>query len=171
MAQLLQAASLVAATVANGLMAGLFAVFAYAVMPGLGRTDDRTFVGAFQSIDRAIINPWFITAFVGSVAFTFVASLLHLRQGARPVLPWIAAALVLSVVVVVITASINVPLNNEIVAAGHPDQIADLAAVRGRFEAMWVRWNLVRAVASTAALGCLAWALVEHGRALPPGGS
>lgn len=54
MAQLLQAACLVAATVANGLMAGLFAVFAYAVMPGLGRTDDRTFVGAFQSIDRAL---------------------------------------------------------------------------------------------------------------------
>jgi uncharacterized membrane protein len=171
MAQLLQAVSLVAATVANGLMAGLFAVFAHAVMPGLGRTDDRTFVGAFQSIDRAIINPWFITAFIGSVGFTVVAGLLHLREGARPVLPWIVAALALSVAVVVITARINVPLNNEIVAAGHPDQIADLAAVRARFEATWVRWNIMRAAASTTALGCLAWALVEHGRTLPPGSS
>lgn len=171
MAQQLRTASLVAATVANGLMAGLFAVFAHAVMPGLGRADDRTFVGAAQAIDRAIINPWFVTGFIGSVAFTLVASLLHLRQGARPVLPWIVAALTLSVVVVVITARVNVPLNNEIVAAGHPDQIADLAAVRGRFEATWVRWNLVRAVASTAALGCLTWALVQHGRTLPPGGS
>jgi uncharacterized membrane protein len=171
MAQLLQAGSLVAATVANGLMAGLFAAFAYAVMPGLGRTDDRTFVGAFQSIDRAIINPWFVTAFIGSVGFTLLAGLLHLREGARPVLPWIVAALAMSVAVVVITVRINVPLNNEIVAAGHPDKITDLATVRGRFEATWVRWNLVRAVASTAALACLAWALVEHGRALPPGGS
>lgn len=47
--------------------------------------------------------------------------------------------------------------------------IADLAAVRERFhEARWVRWNLARAVASTAAFGCLAWALVLHGRIPTP---
>jgi len=26
----------------------------------VSRTDDRTFVGAFQSLDRSIINPWFM---------------------------------------------------------------------------------------------------------------
>ncbi len=32
---------------------------------------------------------------------------------------------------------------------GDPDRIEDLAAVRARFqEAKWIRWNLVRAVAS-----------------------
>ena len=42
-------------------------------------------------------------------------------------------------------------------------QGAALAAVRSRFdEARWVRWNNVRAVASTAALACLAWALAEY---------
>jgi uncharacterized membrane protein len=43
--------------------------------------------------------------------------------------------------------------------------VADLAAVRDQFnETKWVRWNVVRAVASTAAFGSLAWALVLHGR-------
>jgi len=38
--------------------------------------------------------------------------------------------------------------------------------VRERFdEARWVRWNNVRTLASTAAFGCLAWALVLFGRA------
>jgi len=31
-----------------GIMTGVFHLYAYAIMPGLGRTDDRTFVGAFQ---------------------------------------------------------------------------------------------------------------------------
>jgi hypothetical protein len=43
-----------------GLVAGVYGLYAHTIMPGLGRTDDRTFVGAFQSIDRAIINPWFM---------------------------------------------------------------------------------------------------------------
>jgi hypothetical protein len=52
----LRAVSLLAATVSMGLVAGVFGLYAHTIMPGLGRTDDRTFVGAFQSIDRAIIT-------------------------------------------------------------------------------------------------------------------
>ena len=48
--------------------------------------------------------------------------------------------------------------------APHPlEGAADLAAVRERFEARWVHWNIARAVTSTAAVGFLAWALVLHG--------
>jgi uncharacterized membrane protein len=36
--------------------------------------------------------------------------------------------------------------------------------VRGRFEAAWVRWNIVRTAANVASFGCLLWALVLHGR-------
>jgi uncharacterized membrane protein len=68
--------------------------------------------------------------------------------------------------VFVITLAVHVPLNDRIKAAGDPDRIADLAPVRKRFnEARWIRWNIVRTVACTTAFGCLAWALVLHGRA------
>ena len=61
--------------------------------------------------------------------------------------------------------AVTVPLNDAIKAAGDPDHIDDLAAVRARFqEAKWIRWNLVRAVASTAGFACSLWALVEHGQ-------
>ena len=49
-------------------------------------------------------------------------------------------------------------------AAGDPNRIGDLNAVRRMFnEARWVRWNKVRAVAATAAFGLLAWSLVLYG--------
>jgi uncharacterized membrane protein len=162
-----RAISLIAATMSMGLMAGVFGLYAHTIMPGLGRTDDRTFVGAFQAIDRAIINPWFLAGgFVGALVFTALAAVLHLSADRRSVLPWIAVALVLYLAVFVITVGVNVPLNDAIKAAGDPDRIADLATVRERFdEARWIRWNNVRTAASTAAFGCLAWALVLFGRA------
>jgi len=165
MLDLLRGVALVAATMTMGLMAGVFGLYAHTIMPGLGRTDDRTFVDAFQSIDKAIINPLFLATFLGALVLTGVAVALHLGEDGRSVLPWAVAALVLYLATFVVTIGVHVPLNDGLKAAGDPDRIADLAAVRERFdEARWVRWNLARAVASTAAFGCLAWALVLYGR-------
>jgi uncharacterized membrane protein len=151
----LQGAALVAATTATGLMAGVFWLYAHTIMPGLRRTDDRTFVGAFQAIDRAIINPWFLPAFFGALLLTGLAAALSDGD----VLLWTLAALLLYLAVVVITVRVHLPRNDEIKAATDPDS----AAVRERFdEATWARWNVVRALASTAALACLAWALAEY---------
>ena len=110
-------ATLVAATITNGLMAGLFAAYSYAVMPGLGRTGDTTFVEAMQQTNAAILNGWFGVCFGGSAVFAAAAVLLHLG---RPGLPWIVAGLVLYVAVLVITFRINVPLNDRLAAAGTP---------------------------------------------------
>ena len=169
---LARGAALVAATITMGIMTGVFQLYAYAIMPGLHSTDDRTFVGAFQSIDRSIINPLFMATFFGALVFTGLAALLALGGDGRSLLPWVVAALVLYLLVVVLTIAVNVPLNDQIKAAGDPDQIADLTAVRDRFnEAKWVRWNMVRALASTVAFGCLAWALVLYGRMTASGGT
>jgi uncharacterized membrane protein len=157
---------LIAATMSMGLMAGVFGLYAHTVMPGLRRTDDRTFVAAYQAMDRAIINPWFMAGgFLGALVLTGLAAALHLGGGRGAVLAWVLAAFVLYLVAVVITVAVNLPLNDGLKAAGDPDRIPDLAAVRERFnEPRWARWNVVRALTSTAAVGCLAWALVEHGQ-------
>jgi uncharacterized membrane protein len=159
----LRLVALLAATVTMGLMAGVFGLYSHTIMPGLARTDDRTFVGAFQAIDRAIINPWFLAGgFVGALVCAAVATLTQLGRDA---LAWVAAALVLYLVTFVITIAVNVPLNDGIKAAGDPDRIDDLAGVRARFnEARWRSWNLVRTLASTLAFALLAWALVLEGR-------
>ena len=166
MLELFRSGALAAATLTTGLMSGLYYSYAISVMLGLSRTDERTFLSAMQQINVAILNPWFFVSFFGALVFTALAAVLHLQADWRAGLPWIVAALVLYLATLLITFGFNVPLNNELAAAGDPERIADLAAVRKRFEASWVRWNIARTVASTAAFCCLTWALVLHGRTL-----
>jgi len=156
----LRGTMLVLATLSMGMMAGVFALYSHAIMPGLGRTDDRTFVGAFQSVDRAIVNPWFMLTFIGALAFTAAAALLHIGRAA---LPWILVAVVLYLVAFAVTIGVHVPMNDALKAAGDPDRIGDLAAVRSRFdEGRWATWNLVRTLTSTVAAGSLAVALLQR---------
>lgn len=162
-----QVVTLLPATVTMGLIAGFFYAWDVSVMPGLAPLDDRTFVGAFQAIDRAMMmNPLFMLAFMAALAFTGVAAILYRRAADHSVLPWVALAFGLYLATFVITMAIHEPLNDAIRPAGDPDGIADLAVVRDAFhETRWVAWNIVRTIATTAAFGCLAWALVLHGRA------
>jgi uncharacterized membrane protein len=165
MYELFRGGALLMAVITTGIATGVFHLYAHTVMPGLGRTDDRTFVGGFQALDRAIINPLFMFAFLGAFVFTGLATGLSLRADARRLLPWLIVALVLYLVVMVVTFRVNVPLNDALKAAGAPDSITDLAGVRERFnETLWVRWNLVRTIACTAAFAILTWALVLYGR-------
>jgi uncharacterized membrane protein len=141
----MQSVALLAATLTAGLMAGVYGIFALAIMPGLRATDDRTFVAAFAAIDRAIVNPLFMLWFFGPLLFATAAAF-----AGADALPWIIAALVLSLAVVVVTFAVHLPLNDAVKAPG---------AVREQFhEARWAAWNIVRAVLATAAFGCLAWA-------------
>ena len=131
-------------------------------MPGLRKTGDHTFVAAFQQIDRAIINPWFMTAFGGALVLTLLAGIANRGTSA---LPWIAVAFGLYLVAVVVTIAVNVPLNDAIKAAGDPNHI-DVAQVRAQFqETRWAAWNLLRVATTTPAFGLLGWALVLCGRA------
>jgi len=65
---------------------------------------------------------------------------------------------------VVVTVAVHFPLNEELKEAGDPARIENLAAVRDDFVTPWVAWDIVRTLASTAASGCLAWALYLRGR-------
>jgi uncharacterized membrane protein len=168
----IRTAALVAATLSMGFVASIFVHWSNTIMPGLRSTDDRTFVTAYQQLDDAITNPLFLGfGFLGALLLTALAGALQLPAGRSRsrALPWIGTALVLYLAAVVITFAVNEPLNVEIRDAGDPSQIADLAAVRDSFkESTWVVWNHIRSVLSAAAFGCLAWALVEHGRTLRP---
>lgn len=155
---------LVAATVAMGLMAGIFYAFAISVMPALARTDDQTFVSVMQKINEAIQNAAFGATFFGAFLLPGAAAILQYRLGARTAARWILAALALYVVALAITMGVNVPLNDMLAAAGDPSQATDLAAVRTNFEGVWGATNVARTVACTLALACLGRALSLHGR-------
>jgi len=155
----LTGAVLIAATLTTGWVAGVLGHYAHTVMPALRRVDDRTFVTAFQAIDRAILNPWFMVAFFGAPVLAVAGAVLVWGDGGTQRV-WLLVAAVLLIAGVVMTVAVNVPLNDAIKAAGDPDRIPDLAAVRTAFhESRWATWNLVRTVTTVLAFGILVGAL------------
>jgi uncharacterized membrane protein len=153
-----------AAVVAMGLVAGLFYFSAIAVMPALTAADDRTLVDAMQHMIVEIENPAFFVTFLGAPALAAIALRQARRSGSAGIAGWIVAGLALYTLMVVVTFAVHIPLNDDLRQAGDPDRIEDLAAVRDDFVGPWVAWDIVRTIATTAAFGCLAWALVLRGR-------
>jgi uncharacterized membrane protein len=153
-----------AAVIAMGLLAGLFYAFDVAVMPALTAADDRTLVDAMQQMIDKIENPAFYLTLLGAPALAAVALVQARRSGSAKTAGWIVAGLAFYTVMVVVTFAFHFPLNDELKKAGDPARIENLAAVRDDFVTPWVAWNIVRTLASTAAFGSLAWALVLRGR-------
>ncbi|MFE0702153.1 DUF1772 domain-containing protein [Streptomyces sp. NPDC058872] len=154
-----QSVTLVAATVGTGLMAGLYFAFDVSVMPGLGRGDDHTYVTAMRNINTAIDNGLFGLVFLGVFVATGLAAVQQQRGGRADAARWGWLAFALYGLSLIVTAAVNIPLNNRLAKAG-----PDLAVARAGFGSRWNTGNLVRTVACTAALAALGRALTLHGR-------
>ena len=101
---------LLAAALTTGLQAGTYYTWASGVMPGLARTDDRTFVHAMQQMNIAIVNPVFLATFLGAPALALVA-VASTSGSARP---WVIAGAGLAVATVAITVRRQRPAQQRI---------------------------------------------------------
>ncbi|MFF8716702.1 DUF1772 domain-containing protein [Streptomyces sp. NPDC015184] len=150
-----------------GLMAGLFFAYDVSVMPGLARTDDPVYAQAMQNFNEVIdTSGLFVLVFLGALAVTVAVAVLEYRKGHRKVALWAGIAAGLYVVALLVTFSVNIPLNNELAAIGNPVKATDLSIV-DKFKGTWEATNIMRTLLCTAALGCLAHGLKLHGRATP----
>lgn len=143
--------SLLVAIVLNGVLAGLFFSFSIAIIPGLRRSDDDTYVRSFRAINAAILNPMFLLVFCLAPLSALGAVVAPLWSGGAESLGWLVIGAVCSVLTFIITAGVNVPLNNALDKA-EIDTEAQRRAVRQRFESRWNRWNHVRTLTSIGAL-------------------
>jgi uncharacterized membrane protein len=143
--------SLAATLVTTGLMAGIYLAFSTSVLPGLGRTDDTTFVAAMRGMNAAILNPLFFVVFLGPLPLGIVALVSRLPD--RDGVGGVALALGLYVGTLVITGAVNVPLNNRLDETGHDSTAREL------FERRWRSWNVVRTLLCTVSFVSLVPAL------------
>ena len=140
--------ALVAATVATGLSAGVFYTFQVSITRALAAVDDTQYVAVFQSINRTIVNPWFVSVFLGAPALA--AAALVTNWDTDDSATWlIAAGLALQIATVAITAFGNIPLNEALDRRGVVSGEAATAA-RTAFERPWNRLHLARTVTSVA---------------------
>lgn len=153
---------LIASLVSSGLMAGLFFGWAVSVIPGTKVVDDRTYVTTMQNINREILNPVFIVAFLATPVLLAAAAIAHYRSGnqrAAAMLGTSAGAYVIGVLAV--TAGGNVPLNNALEAFDMSAASTELIRERRTsYETPWNRWHNLRTVASIASLALAAYASI-----------
>jgi uncharacterized membrane protein len=141
-----------------GLMAGVFFAFSTFVMKALARIPEGEGIAAMQSINRSVINPWFMLAFLGTaVVCAFLASIAVVRWGTHREQYLLAGSALYIVGTVLVTLVFNVPKNNELAKIGSADP-RGLVLWR-RYLSTWTAWNHVRTAAALAAAVCLTLAL------------
>lgn len=144
--------TLVVALLTVVLLGGIFGVFfAYSnsVVPGLDRTDLEHAVDAMRKINLVIVNPVFLLTFLGPVVTGAVTGFLLLgldETGAA--LLFLAGAAVYLVGGVLLTAGVNIPMNNALENSASTDWARRWAD----FSPRWKVWNRVRAFLSMVAL-------------------
>ena len=147
--QLLFALTLFAA-LGCGLIAGVFFAFSAFVMKALVRLPPGEGIAAMQSINVAVLNPWFMGAFLGTAAacvLTLISSLLRWdKPGAFYLFVGGALYLVGSLLV---TIAFNVPKNEALASVARADPNG--ASLWTGYVAGWTAWNHVRTAAALAA--------------------
>ncbi len=171
---------LVLVTLFTGMIAGLFYAYSCSVNLGLGRLSDPEYLKAMQSINRAILNPWFFTSFFGVLLLLPISAWFTYGRFDHSVFYLVIAALAICAIGVFgVTVFGNVPLNEAL------DKI-DLGSItmeeikrqRKIFENPWNRLNLIRTLAAIATFVVTVLALIKmkmekrsHNRNLPANSS
>jgi uncharacterized membrane protein len=145
----LQFALTLVAALGCGLVAGVFFAFSAFVMKALCKLPTGQGIAAMQSINVAVLNPWFFAAFFGTAAVCLVELVYSLLQWNEPSAIYLLSGSILYLVgCFLVTIVFNVPKNEALasVSPGDPDGESRWTG----YVATWTAWNHVRTVAALA---------------------
>ena len=133
----------------SGLMAGVFFAFSNFVMRALARLRPSEGMRAMQAINVTVLNPLFLSIFMGTGAISLVAIVMALLRWQGSSTCTLLGGGVYLLGSILVTLRGNVPLNNALVAldADAPDS----ASRWSDYVRDWTRWNHVRTIACAAA--------------------
>jgi len=145
-------------------VSGVFFAYSNSVVPGLDAVRPEQAITSMTSINRVILNPAFLTSFVGPpVALLLAGILIMIEGGTAGGLLFIAAAVIYAAGCIAPTAVVNVPLNNALDTGSIPTDPAEAGEKWTAYSQRWKRWNHVRAAGSLAAVGLAGVALLVWG--------
>ncbi|WP_026103486.1 DUF1772 domain-containing protein [Pseudanabaena sp. PCC 6802] len=138
-----------------GLIAGVFFAFSTFVMKALGQRPPAEGIAAMQSINITVINPWFMSAFLGTAVICLFLSIYSLWQWQQPISVYLLlGSLFYLIGSFGVTMVCNVPLNDAL-AIAKPES-TEGASFWASYLTDWTFWNTVRTIASLAAAALLA---------------
>jgi len=145
-------------TLGSGLMAGVFFAFSVFVMKALARLSPAQGIAAMQSINIVVINPWFMSAFLGTAVACVILLISSAMMGRSPRAAYLFLGSLLYLFgTVLVTIAFNVP-RNDALAAVDPTR-TDSAPFWAYYVTSWTHWNHVRTAAALAASTLLTFAL------------
>ncbi len=133
---------------------GVFFAFSTFVMKALGGLPPAQGMAAMQSINVTVINPLFMSAFLGTALASLLVIGLSLPAWNRPGVIWCILGGALYIIGTFgVTMAFNVPRNNALAALDPAS--AGAAKLWADYLTGWTAWNHVRIIASLAAAGTL----------------
>ncbi len=146
------------AALGSGLIGGVFFAFSTFVMKALERITPGSGIAAMQSINVTVINPLFLSVFLGTTTASVVLVLVAVWRWRAPGTEYLllGGSFYLAGTFLV-TLMFNVPRNEALALVDSRSAEAD-AAWR-EYVSGWTRWNHVRTVAALVAAVYLTLAL------------
>ena len=143
--------ALLAGAVGTAVNAGAFFAFSSFVMGALGKLPPAQGITAMQSINVVVINPWFMSAFIGTAALSLATSVTAFVRWQEPGAACLLGGSMLYFAgTFLVTMLFNVPRNNALAAV--VPTTSDAARLWADYLVTWTAWNTVRTVAALAAM-------------------
>lgn len=143
-----------------GLMAGFFFAFSICVMKALGAIPPAHGISAMQSINVAVINPWFLTPYFGMAVLSVLLSIAAVLRWHEPGAAYVVAGgLLYFLGTFLVTMLFNVPRNIALAAVAVTS--TEGAALWADYLIAWTKWNHVRTIAALAGAASFTIALAR----------
>jgi uncharacterized membrane protein len=138
------------AAIGCGLISGVFFAFSAFVMNALSRRPSAQGISAMQSINIAVVNPLFMTAFLGTGVACLILLVVAIGNWQQPDSVYLLTGSLLYLLGAVgVTIAFNVPLNDELATVQPNSSDAKNAWVK--YLSSWTVWNHLRTLASLCA--------------------
>lgn len=152
MARLLLPASMLS-LLSIGAIFGFFYAWVCSTMWGLDATDPRTAIAAMQAMNGSVRNAVFFPAFFLTPIILGATAFIAVRQTRTKSAVLFGLAAILYVVgAFLVTATVNVPMNEALAEVVVPADIGTARGIWQSYSTDWQFWNLLRTMVSAVCL-------------------
>ena len=131
-------------------MSGIFFTWTNAVKPGIGKLDNITYLNAFKSMNKVILNPLFFIVFILPILTIPISTYLSFDSTKNYVFELLLiSSIIYFTGVFLVTVLGNIPLN-ELLDRTDLNKLSqkELDIFRKKIENKWNKFNLVRTLTS-----------------------
>lgn len=152
--------------VLSGAIFGFFYAWICSTMWGLDAIDPRIAIAAMQGMNASVRNIVFAPAFFGTpFVLLATAAVCWINAYRSAGMGFALGGVVYLFAGMLLTISVNVPMNEALGQLAVPDEIAAAQAIWDDYSPRWQVWNITRTIASGVSLLAVGWGIFALGRA------